>query len=85
VRDALARYAGVEDLVLVPDDRPALDAALLAGRTLTESAAGSPARIALAGLAASLAGAEPPQVVRWRAGGRELRTARLRRPDARLL
>lgn len=84
VRDALARYAGVEDLVLVPDDRPALDAALLAGRTLTESAAGSPARIALAGLAASLAGAEPPQVVRWRAGGRELRTARLRRPDARL-
>jgi MinD-like ATPase involved in chromosome partitioning or flagellar assembly len=54
VRDALARYAGVEDPVLVPDDRPALDAALLAGRSLTESASGSPARRALADLAARL-------------------------------
>jgi len=55
VREALARYAGVEDVVLVPDDRPATDAALLAGRTLTETAPGSPARLALADLAARLA------------------------------
>lgn len=54
VREALARYAGVDDPVLVPDDRAALDAALLAGRSLTESAAGSPARQAIAGLATRL-------------------------------
>lgn len=52
--DALARYAGVRDAVLVPDDRPALDAALLAGRTLTEHAPTSPARLALARMAADL-------------------------------
>jgi hypothetical protein len=55
VRDALARYAGVVDPCLVPDHQSALDAALLAGRTLTESAPGSPARQALARLAARLA------------------------------
>jgi Flp pilus assembly CpaE family ATPase/methylmalonyl-CoA mutase cobalamin-binding subunit len=58
VRDALSRYAGVQEPVLVPDDQPALDAALLAGRTLTESAPSSPARRALAALAATL-------VARW--------------------
>ena len=54
IRDALARFAGVRDLHLVPDDRAALDAALLAGRTLTEAAPASPAREALAALAAVL-------------------------------
>ena len=56
VREALERYAGVEDPVLVPDDGPALDAALLSGRTLTESAPGSPARIAHLELAARVGG-----------------------------
>jgi MinD-like ATPase involved in chromosome partitioning or flagellar assembly len=51
IRDALARYAGVDRVHLVPDDRSALDAAMLAGRTLVESAPGSPARAALAELA----------------------------------
>ena len=60
VAQALDRYAGVRDVVLVPDDRPALDAALLAGRSLTEVAAGSPARRALAGLAAALAASAVP-------------------------
>jgi len=55
VREALERYAGVHDVVVVPDDRPALDAALLAGRTLVETAPGSPARRAVADLAAALA------------------------------
>jgi Flp pilus assembly CpaE family ATPase len=59
IRDSLARYAGVGDLVVVPDDRPALDAAMLAGRTLSESAPASPARQALAGLARQLAGRAP--------------------------
>lgn len=56
VREALERYAAVRDVVVVPDDRPAVDAGLLAGRTLTESAPGSPARRAVAELASSLAG-----------------------------
>ena len=56
VADALARYAGVEEVVIVPDDRGACDAALLAGRTLTEAGSSSPARVALADLAATLTG-----------------------------
>lgn len=57
VGDALARYAGVGGALVVPDDRAACDAALLAGRTLREQAPGSPARKALAGLAAVVAAA----------------------------
>jgi len=51
VQDALARYAGVEDVHLVPDDPAGLDAALLVGRTLAEQAPGSPASAAFEGLA----------------------------------
>lgn len=54
VRAALSRYAGIEDVVVVPADVEAVDRALAAGRTLTEAAPGSPARLAIAGLAASL-------------------------------
>ncbi|HLZ36469.1 MAG TPA: hypothetical protein VKP64_01650 [Mycobacteriales bacterium] len=56
VAAALARYAGVTDLTVVPYDRSALDAALASGRTLSEVAPRSPARTAIAGLAARLAG-----------------------------
>ena len=52
VSQALARYAGVTDAHLVPDDRQALDTALLEARTLREAAPGSPVRRALAGVAA---------------------------------
>jgi MinD-like ATPase involved in chromosome partitioning or flagellar assembly len=55
VRDALERYAGVHDALLIPDDRPALDAAMLAGRSLTETAPSSPACRPLTELAAHLA------------------------------
>jgi len=57
VSDALARYAGVSDVLGIPDDPAACDAALLAGRTLAESAPASPARRAIAALAADLCGA----------------------------
>ena len=60
VTEALGRYAGVEDPLLVPDDRPACDAALLAGRTLVEQAPSSPARTAVAELAADLVGVAAP-------------------------
>lgn len=52
IRDALARYAGVDDVHLVPDDPVGLDAALLAGRVLAECAPASPARVGFSGLAA---------------------------------
>ncbi len=55
VRAALTRYAGVEDVLLVPYDRAGLDAALQAGRTLPEAAPGSPARAPLAELARAVA------------------------------
>jgi Flp pilus assembly CpaE family ATPase len=68
IADALARYAGVEDVVLVPDDRSACDAALLAGRSLTEHAPSSPARQAIAELAADLASVRSQPRARRRRG-----------------
>lgn len=55
VAQALARYAGVVDAVLVPEDRAATDTALLEARTLREVAPGSPARRAIAEAAARVA------------------------------
>ena len=51
VRQALARYAGVEHVHTVPDDGPALDAAVLAGRSLAEHDPSSAARAAFTALA----------------------------------
>ncbi len=73
VREALQRYAGVSDVTVVPDDRAALDAAMLAGRSLTEAQPYSPARAALAELALDLAG---------RAGDRPRRRRRSARTAA---
>lgn len=55
VLSTLARYAGVADAVLLPDDRPAYDAALLAGRSVAEHGA-SALRRALVALADTVAG-----------------------------
>ncbi len=60
VRLALARYAGIQNVVFVPQDVAGLDASLAAGRTLAEAVPTSPARTALAALAASLVGVRPP-------------------------
>jgi MinD-like ATPase involved in chromosome partitioning or flagellar assembly len=57
VRGALERFAGVTQAVLVPDDREALDAAMLAGRSLVEQVPASPARHALSELAWQLSAA----------------------------
>jgi Flp pilus assembly CpaE family ATPase len=54
---ALSRYVGVGRIYPVPYDRGGLDQALASGRSLTESAAGSPARKAIAALASDLVGA----------------------------
>lgn len=60
IRGALARYAGVTDVVFVPADVAGLDTALAGGRTLAEAAPASPARLALAGVAAELLGVTRP-------------------------
>jgi MinD-like ATPase involved in chromosome partitioning or flagellar assembly len=61
VAETLDRYAGVTSALFVPDDRPALDAALAAGRTLAEVADSSPARVVLQALAVELAGSGADQ------------------------
>ncbi|MFW6205542.1 MAG: AAA family ATPase [Actinomycetota bacterium] len=71
VRDALRRYAGVHRVDVVPDDPAAADAALAAGGLLAEAAPRSPARSAIAALAADIAVdsagvAEPSRSRRWR-------------------
>jgi Flp pilus assembly CpaE family ATPase len=50
----LERFGGIRDAHLVPDDRDALDAALIAGRPLAEIAPRSPARLAVRALAERL-------------------------------
>jgi MinD-like ATPase involved in chromosome partitioning or flagellar assembly len=57
VSQALARFAGVTDIVYVPDDPASLDAALLEGRSLAECAPQSPVRPAVRALAEKVAGA----------------------------
>jgi MinD-like ATPase involved in chromosome partitioning or flagellar assembly len=82
IREVLSRFSGVEVTAIVPDDREACDAAMLAGRTLVEHAPASRARTAVAELARRLL----PEVVgqpgpragrrgRRRARGRAVRTA----------
>lgn len=81
VTEALTRFADVTAPVLVPDDRAATDKAALHGRTLTEVAPSSPARLALHELARRLAGVAPARGSRRRPTGRV--TARLGAAHAR--
>ncbi|MDD9206080.1 hypothetical protein PU560_06290 [Georgenia sp. 10Sc9-8] len=69
VRDTLARYGGVEDAVLVADDRPAADRALLAGATLMQTAPASPARDGYLQLTDRVAGISTRRRRRPRPGG----------------
>ncbi len=56
ISDVLSRFAGVHGLHFVPEDRDAMDAALLAGATLSEIRPSSPARSAIVALAESVTG-----------------------------
>lgn len=56
---ALERYAGVVPAAFVPFDLKGVDAALMAGRSLTEAAADSPARRAISRYALELLGKTP--------------------------
>lgn len=54
-------YAGIREPRFVPEDRAGVDRAIAAGKSLSESAPRSPARLALRELAARLAGVPAPQ------------------------
>lgn len=60
VRNALSRYAGVDEVSFIPLDTAGVDGAVAIGRTLAEAAPGSAARQAMSALAASLIGADAP-------------------------
>ncbi len=74
VRDAMARYAGVEDLHAVPEDR-SFDVALREGRALAEVAPGGAARRAIARVAAQVREATPAHAPRGAAHGHVLEAA----------
>ena len=64
VAAALERFTGRRPRTFLPADRRSTDAALAAGRTLAEVAAGSPLRAGLRELAADLAGVRAPASAR---------------------
>lgn len=77
VATVLARYAGLTDPHLVPDDRASADAALAAGRCVAEVAPGSSLRRALQRLAEAVAegAGAPPRRRRHRPLGRWTRAS----------
>lgn len=67
IRASLARFAGIEEVALVPADPAACDAALLTGRSLPDTAPRSPAVAALRRFAADHLVEAPVPVRRGRA------------------
>jgi MinD-like ATPase involved in chromosome partitioning or flagellar assembly len=59
IREALGRFAGLEDLTFLPFDQATVDGALFAGLPLSEFAPQSDLRRELASLASGYAGAAP--------------------------
>jgi Flp pilus assembly CpaE family ATPase len=70
IREALARFAGVDDLRFVPDDPAILDDALLTGRLLAEAAPDSAVRQSLLALASEVCGVAVPRTGGRRSGPR---------------
>jgi MinD-like ATPase involved in chromosome partitioning or flagellar assembly len=76
IREALTRYAGIDDVVFVPYDRASLDKALAGGHTLGEIAPDSPVLRALEPLARRYAGVSSARATRrHRARGEGRRSA----------
>ena len=71
IREALVRFAGLEELTFIPDDPATLDRALLTGRSLAEAAPDSAVRQCLLALASELCGVAAPLVGRRRNGSRQ--------------
>ncbi|HET7800119.1 MAG TPA: hypothetical protein VFL38_06835 [Humibacillus xanthopallidus] len=66
---SLQRFAGLEEVHFVPDDPAAVDAAVLAGRSIVEQAPESPVRSAVGGLASVVAPWTAPTARRRRPRG----------------
>jgi Flp pilus assembly CpaE family ATPase len=82
IRTALLRHAGVDNPVLIPYDRAALDSSLAQGRALAEVAPNSLTRKAIRDLAAEVGGvASRATGDRSRGGGRRKADARARQGD----
>ncbi|NMM35519.1 MAG: chromosome partitioning protein [Phycicoccus sp.] len=60
IREALTRFAGIDDPRFLPDDPSSMDSALLAGQSLAEAAPDSSVRKALVALAAEICGLPAP-------------------------
>ena len=84
LREALARFGGLEDIVLLPDDAATADACLLQGCTVLEQAPASALGKALSALvdridpqiAAARRAASPRRSLLWRSKGRGGRRGR---------
>jgi len=70
IRDALSRFAGVDDLRFIPDDPATLDGALLTGESLAEAAPDSQVRQSLLALASEFCGVPAPPIGRRQTGPR---------------
>ena len=70
IREALSRFAGVDELRFIPDDPATLDGALLAGRSLAEAAPDSLVRQSLLALASEVSGVPAPRIGRRHNGRR---------------
>ena len=66
IRDALTRFAGIDNPRFIPDDPASLDAALLAGQSLAEAAPDSNVRKTLVALASEICGVPAPHPGRRR-------------------
>ena len=81
VAQTLQRFGGITAPVLVPYDQPALDAAVLSGKTLLDAARKSPASLAIGKfVAARLIPTSAEAAPRWARWRRLLPTPRLARP-----
>jgi Flp pilus assembly CpaE family ATPase len=68
IREALSRFAGIDEPRFIPDDPATLDDALLTGRLLAESAPESAVRQSVVGLASEICGVPASHVGRRRGG-----------------
>ena len=68
IREALSRFAGVDEPRFIPDDPATMDGALLTGRSLAEAAPDSPVRQSLLALAREVSGVPDPHVGHRRHG-----------------
>jgi len=71
IREALSRFAGIDEPRFIPDDPATLDDALLTGRLLAESAPESAVRQSVVGLASEICGVPASHVGQRRSGLRK--------------